>query len=867
MRHNSTLSFKETKKHYVIPTITPLMTSVKSPKKQQEDYPIRIDKQFYKKIINMAPRLKASVSFNSLNFISEIAVLFDAKFGSHPDILKVFLHNGKNNEVINAKVYCKRNFLNNLEVFITLQEYFERIIADIKTQVRSPLNEIGKRELVLPKVTGQDGSSNNTIALNQCVFANTWFSDYIGTKFNHIDELHRQRKRKARPFINMSGLNLKLKPKRIENPSAKSSKDVHSISLRSEFLERTYPGISDCVEIVANINGNIVIRPREEQSRQHRESEVIQTNSEPIKKPAIRRLNVDYNTNSEENNSIIQQKDNNRLVSNMSEGKISTFRKGVRVHTVNTQRSINQENFVTNRPSNNKLISVIGTVSPTTPIKLSEIKRSKPIRARCSLKNFYNPNTDNKKLKDTDFVMVRQSNYESLNTIQIPKYVSNKEATEIVVYHKDHEHHVGHVINKILAGLNQFIAVTFKNKDNVLNTKSITQLAKALSLELPTGKKAFTPQGFKDKELTAPLKEKLLKLLSQVINLENEINISGNKVGQYRFYITTRNNGVMVRSVLKQRWWWCYGKKEDENLNLLWTEWSKKEFIQKLPSKNKGENTVEGDSTKIRMCNHIENHYHLSNKKAMFYNMSQYYMALDKDPFDTLPLTFHIRNGLTDPEFLKFTAHYQKLEEVLKSYLAEQASSPIDSKAKEGKQRKDKVRVEKNVWILKPGENTNRGKGIQVLRELDDIKRIISEGTHIGQKEDGPRTFILQKYIERPLLINKRKFDIRMFGLITSVNGLIKGYYYDEGYLRTSSKEYTLKNLAKKTIHLTNDAVQMKAEDYGKYENGNKLSFADLQKYFDTNYTSLNIDFYRDILTQIKVIFRIHLIENHNRYI
>eukprot|EP00826_Nyctotherus_ovalis_P048659 TRINITY_DN5755_c0_g1_i3.p2 TRINITY_DN5755_c0_g1~~TRINITY_DN5755_c0_g1_i3.p2 ORF type:complete len:120 (-),score=26.45 TRINITY_DN5755_c0_g1_i3:205-564(-) len=113
---------------------------------------------------------------------------------------------------------------------------------------------------------------------------------------------------------------------------------------------------------------------------------------------------------------------------------------------------------------------------------------------------------------------------------------------------------------------------------------------------------------------------------------------------------------------------------------------------------------------------------------------------------------------------------------------------------------------------------------------------------------------IRDRYIEKPLLINKRKFDIRMYGMLTSINGVIKGYFYEEGYIRTSCKEYTLKNLAQKAIHLTNDAVQKKDENYGKYENGNKLSFTDFQKYLDANYPALHIDFFRDLLPQIKVI-------------
>ena len=49
--------------------------------------------------------------------------------------------------------------------------------------------------------------------------------------------------------------------------------------------------------------------------------------------------------------------------------------------------------------------------------------------------------------------------------------------------------------------------------------------------------------------------------------------------------------------------------------------------------------------------------------------------------------------------------------------------------------------------------------------------------------------------------------------------------------MRTASKEYTLKNLENKLVHLTNDAVQKKGEEYGKFENFNKVSFAELQRY------------------------------------
>jgi glutathione synthase/RimK-type ligase-like ATP-grasp enzyme len=88
------------------------------------------------------------------------------------------------------------------------------------------------------------------------------------------------------------------------------------------------------------------------------------------------------------------------------------------------------------------------------------------------------------------------------------------------------------------------------------------------------------------------------------------------------------------------------------------------------------------------------------------------------------------------------------------------------------------------VWIVKPGENTNRGSGITVCKDFDQIKSIIENKVIL--KDDKLRSYIVQKYLERPLLINKRKFDIRCYSLITSINGNLCGYWYKDGYIRTA---------------------------------------------------------------------------------
>ena len=393
--------------------------------------------------------------------------------------------------------------------------------------------------------------------------------------------------------------------------------------------------------------------------------------------------------------------------------------------------------------------------------------------------------------------------------------------------------------------MNQLIAATFKTKEPVINFNLTAKLCKALDLQFSNGKLILDSQFNRAKDTVHQIKERMLINLCGLINKENGLpeTISNSiKPMQSKFYIGRGNNDPLVKSVIKQRWWWSYGSKKDDSINLFWTPWSKKKITESLPPMNETKNEGVANSNKdsisksqknlyhsnqiqkkqtLRIYNHLENHFHLSNKKAMFLNMQSYYCSLKQDPFDTLPLTFHIKQGLSDPEFEKFKEFYDRVES---------------------------QKIEKNIWIIKPGENTNRGNGIQVMRNFEEIKKTVS------QIESDQRTYIVQKYIEKPLLISRRKFDIRMYGLITSTNGWIKGYFYEEGYIRTSSKEFMLGNLSNKMIHLTNDAVQSKDEDYGKYEPGNKLSFADLQKYFDTAHSSLNIDFYRDILPQLKVI-------------
>jgi D-alanine-D-alanine ligase-like ATP-grasp enzyme len=104
------------------------------------------------------------------------------------------------------------------------------------------------------------------------------------------------------------------------------------------------------------------------------------------------------------------------------------------------------------------------------------------------------------------------------------------------------------------------------------------------------------------------------------------------------------------------------------------------------------------------------------------------------------------------------------------------------------------------------------------------------------------------------LLISKRKFDIRCFVLVTAINGNLCAYWYKDGYIRTSVKEFTVKNVTNKFIHLTNDAIQKKSELYGKFEQGNKLNYVEFQRHFDQNFPEMEIHMENKIVPQMRKI-------------
>jgi tubulin polyglutamylase TTLL1 len=147
---------------------------------------------------------------------------------------------------------------------------------------------------------------------------------------------------------------------------------------------------------------------------------------------------------------------------------------------------------------------------------------------------------------------------------------------------------------------------------------------------------------------------------------------------------------------------------------------------------------------------------------------------------------------------------------------------------------------------------SNRGQGITVIDEIYELNNIIrKKEKHFNGSE---KTYIVQKYLEKPLLYKGRKFDIRHYMMISRLHGVMRAYWFSEGYVRTSSYDYDIGDIGDEMIHLTNDAIQKYSDGYGKHEEGNKVSYNEFQRYMDSAVGEGKFSFSEMIYSRMKAI-------------
>ena len=125
----------------------------------------------------------------------------------------------------------------------------------------------------------------------------------------------------------------------------------------------------------------------------------------------------------------------------------------------------------------------------------------------------------------------------------------------------------------------------------------------------------------------------------------------------------------------------------------------------------------------------------------------------------------------------------------------------------------DAFRAEGGVWIFKPVGRA-QGRGIFLVSRLAQAEAWLREaraaaGGAVAAGEAPPEAFVAQRYIERPLLVGGRKFDLRLYCAVTAFRPLT-AWLYREGFCRFTARRYAggAAALDDPLVHLTNPAVQ-----------------------------------------------------------
>eukprot|EP01060_Flectonema_neradi_P035731 TRINITY_DN6653_c0_g1_i1.p1 TRINITY_DN6653_c0_g1~~TRINITY_DN6653_c0_g1_i1.p1 ORF type:complete len:435 (+),score=70.71 TRINITY_DN6653_c0_g1_i1:45-1349(+) len=117
----------------------------------------------------------------------------------------------------------------------------------------------------------------------------------------------------------------------------------------------------------------------------------------------------------------------------------------------------------------------------------------------------------------------------------------------------------------------------------------------------------------------------------------------------------------------------------------------------------------------------------------------------------------------------------------------------------------------KGIWIIKK-TSQSMGRGIIIVDNLQTWVRTEKYSQIAMEVSTGDR-YVCQRYIENPLLLEKRKSELRLYWTIASLEPLIVAVH-TEGQVRLNSEEYEKGDYANPRKHLTNAHQQEQHPDF-----------------------------------------------------
>uniref|UniRef100_A0A5G2QY59 TTL family tubulin polyglutamylase complex subunit L1 n=1 Tax=Sus scrofa TaxID=9823 RepID=A0A5G2QY59_PIG len=168
-----------------------------------------------------------------------------------------------------------------------------------------------------------------------------------------------------------------------------------------------------------------------------------------------------------------------------------------------------------------------------------------------------------------------------------------------------------------------------------------------------------------------------------------------------------------------------------------------------------------------QIVNHFPNHYELTRKDLMVKNIKRYRKELEKEGS---PLAEKDESGKY--LYLDFVPVTYMLPADYNLFVEEFRKSPS------------------STWIMKPCGRA-QGKGIFLINKLSQIKKWSRDSKTSSFVSQSPKeAYVISLYISNPLLIGGRKFDLRLYVLVSTYRPL-RCYMYKLGFCRFCTVKYT----------------------------------------------------------------------------
>lgn len=250
---------------------------------------------------------------------------------------------------------------------------------------------------------------------------------------------------------------------------------------------------------------------------------------------------------------------------------------------------------------------------------------------------------------------------------------------------------------------------------------------------------------------------------------------------------TDNNSNCLTQNFERRNW--TLTSPEDNDWNFYWAS------VGTIHRMFSSEHNHGFRLTDNQIVNHFPNHNELTRKDLMVKNIKRYRKDLEK--------TDSLLAAKNDS-----TGNYKYLDFIPSTYML-----PADYNL-----FAEEFKRSGGTWIMKPAGKA-RGIGIFLINKLQQVKRW-SVKVPPGDP-NYPGLYVISKYIDNPYLIGGKKFDLRMYVLVTSYKPL-KCYIHKEGFARFCTVKYieASKDMDNMFVHLTNVSIQKHGDEYNTSHGG-----------------------------------------------